>query len=80
MVETNINRAERDNDLIYHQDVPNASSLPAIQPAVIAKAIIPNELTNPSLLVPGNEMLFSGLMGWDTREAISKRCKSHWTL
>ena len=29
-MQKNISRAERDNDLIYHQDVPPASALPLI--------------------------------------------------
>ncbi|KIK63137.1 hypothetical protein GYMLUDRAFT_242199 [Collybiopsis luxurians FD-317 M1] len=64
-------RAERDNDLIYHHDVPPTSSLPVIQQALVAQPATPKGLVNPSLVVPANNMLFSGLMGWGTREAIN---------
>ncbi|KAJ3916204.1 ALIX V-shaped domain binding to HIV-domain-containing protein [Lentinula edodes] len=64
-------RAERDNDLIYHQDVPTGSTLPAIQQATVAQAVTPKELSDPTVLVPLNQMVFSSLMGWGTREAIN---------
>ncbi|KAF5377377.1 hypothetical protein D9757_008033 [Collybiopsis confluens] len=64
-------RAERDNDLIYHHDMPPTSSLPVIQPLIVAQPATPKELSNPHLLVATNEMLFSSLMGWGTREAIN---------
>ncbi|KAJ3520410.1 hypothetical protein NMY22_g12771 [Coprinellus aureogranulatus] len=40
-VEKDVVRAQRDNDLIYHKDVPAASSLPEIQGTNIAKATVP---------------------------------------
>ncbi|KAE9407729.1 BRO1-domain-containing protein [Gymnopus androsaceus JB14] len=70
-IQKELSHAERDNDLIYHHDIPNGSSLPANQQAVVAQATTPKELTNPNLLVPSQEMLFAGLMGWGTREAIN---------
>ncbi|KAJ3987962.1 BRO1-like domain-containing protein [Lentinula detonsa] len=66
-----LTRAERDNDLIYHQDVPAGSSLPVIPQATVAQVIVLKELFDPSVLVPHEQMLFSGLMGWGTREAIN---------
>ncbi|KAJ3836346.1 BRO1-like domain-containing protein [Lentinula raphanica] len=66
-----MNRAERDNDLIYHQDVPAGSSLPAIQQVTLAQVLVPKELLDPSAVIPSDQMLFSGLMGWGTREAIN---------
>ncbi|KAF9069239.1 BRO1-like domain-containing protein [Rhodocollybia butyracea] len=70
-VKKDLNRAERDNDLIYHHDVPTGSSLPLIQQAAVAQATVPKELANPNILVPSQAMLFSELMGWGAREAIN---------
>ncbi|KAF9267708.1 BRO1-domain-containing protein [Marasmius fiardii PR-910] len=64
-------RAERDNDLIYHQDVPVASSLPPIPHAAIAQVTVPKELTNPNSIVASEDMIFSDLVGWGAREAIN---------
>ncbi|KAL0565208.1 pH-response regulator protein palA/rim20, partial [Marasmius crinis-equi] len=69
-LQKDIARAERDNDLIYHQDVPVASSLPSIPHAAVAQMTIPKELTNPTSIVASEDMLFSELVGWGTREAI----------
>ncbi|KAJ4464583.1 BRO1-like domain-containing protein [Lentinula aciculospora] len=71
IIKKELARAERDNDLIYHQDIPTGSLLPAIQQAAIAQATIPKELSYPNVLVHYNQMLFSSLMGWGTREAIN---------
>ncbi|THV03236.1 BRO1-domain-containing protein [Dendrothele bispora CBS 962.96] len=70
-VQKNITRAERDNDLIYHQDVPPASSLPPIIQATIVQMTIPKELANPNIIVNNNDMLFSELVSWGARAAIN---------
>ena len=42
-----ITRAERDNRLIYHETVTSESSLPAILPADMVKATLPQEIEHP---------------------------------
>ncbi|KAJ8072525.1 pH-response regulator protein palA/rim20 [Marasmius tenuissimus] len=69
-LQKDIARAERDNDLIYHQDVPVTSSLPPIPHAAVAQMTIPKELTAPTSIVASEDMIFSELVGWGTREAI----------
>lgn len=59
---------ERDNNCIYHQDVPAPSSLEAIPPAIVAKPIIPTGINNPSSVV-GDGVILSGLEGWGVRTA-----------
>jgi len=71
-VQKSVVRAQRDNDLIYHQDVPTAASLPAIQETSIAKATVPPRLLRPEEVLDGTRPLFSELIGWGAREAISK--------
>lgn len=71
-VEKNIIRAERDNDLIYHQDVPTPSALPPVQETNLANPTVPGGLANPVSVIGARLSLFEGLIGWGAREAISK--------
>src|SRR5258708_14603961 len=41
ILDSNLTRAQRDNDLIYHQDVPSVSSLPVIQSASMVSSTVP---------------------------------------
>lgn len=65
---SSLKRAERDNDLIYHKDVPATSALPPIPHAAIAKITIPIGLANPA---KGTQMILGELLGWGAQEAIS---------
>lgn len=71
-VQKNFNRAERDNDLIYHQDVPAASSLPAIQEAVMAQPLVAKALLEPKTLIKGDAVIFGELLGWGARRAVGE--------
>jgi programmed cell death 6-interacting protein len=64
-------RAQRDNDLIYHQDVPSSAALPPLQKTVLVSATVPKGLSNPQSMLVGQHVLFSDLAGWGTQEAIS---------
>ncbi|KDR76216.1 hypothetical protein GALMADRAFT_247478 [Galerina marginata CBS 339.88] len=64
-------RAQRDNDLIYHQDVPAPSALTAIQETKLVTPNVPKGLLNPDSVIGSRHQLFSGLAGWGTREAIN---------
>lgn len=46
-VKSDLVGAEKDNDMIYLQTVPTSASLPVIPPIVMAKATIPEEITDP---------------------------------
>ncbi|KAF5367502.1 hypothetical protein D9758_003681 [Tetrapyrgos nigripes] len=70
-VQKNITRAERDNDLIYHQDVPPASSLSPIMQGTVVQMTIPKELATPTTIVNSNDMLFTELISWGARAAIN---------
>ncbi|KAG9103109.1 pH-response regulator protein palA/rim20 [Ceratobasidium sp. 370] len=70
-LETNLARAQKDNDLIYHQTVPPESTLPPIVGANMVQSIISNKLQNPSLMVGDTEnALFSGLVAYGVRMAV----------
>ncbi|KAJ7773226.1 BRO1-like domain-containing protein [Mycena metata] len=64
-------RAERDNDLIYHDDVPAASALPPISHSAIAKVTVVPGLLNPESVVGPEGPLFAEMIGWGAQEAIN---------
>lgn len=68
----NITRAERDNDLIYHQDVPAGSALDAIPETAVAQIAIPPGLKNPQSVIGDDSVIFGEMPGWGAGEAISK--------
>ncbi|KAI0065090.1 BRO1-domain-containing protein [Artomyces pyxidatus] len=70
IVETNFTRAQRDNDLIYHQDVPALSALPNIQPVLIAQSTIPSGLQDPKTVLGDEAVIFGELLSWGARMAI----------
>lgn len=72
IVEKELVRSQRDNDLIYHKEVPAASSLPEIQSTNLARATVPGGLSHPEEALKSKRPLFRDLVGWGAREAISK--------
>ncbi|KAF8485939.1 pH-response regulator [Russula ochroleuca] len=70
ILDSNLTRAQRDNDLIYHQDVPSASSLPIIQPASMVSSIVPPGLLEPRRTLGNNNLIFGELIGLGAQTAI----------
>ncbi|TDL25855.1 pH-response regulator [Rickenella mellea] len=70
IVEKSVKRAECDNDLIYHEDVPPSSALNPIQEAGVAQSIVPPGLQDPKSAVGGDGVVFGDLVGWGARVAI----------
>ncbi|KAI0787643.1 pH-response regulator [Fomes fomentarius] len=70
IVEKNISRAERDNDLIYHHDVPPMSALPGLAEVAMAQPIVDPGLQNPKSVVGNDAVIFGELLGWGARLAI----------
>ncbi|KAI0313744.1 BRO1-domain-containing protein [Amylostereum chailletii] len=70
IVEKNLKRAERDNDLIYHHDVPSTSTLPIIPPTSMVRQVVPPTLQDPKAAVGDQPVLFSELLSWGARTAI----------
>ncbi|KAI0049741.1 pH-response regulator [Auriscalpium vulgare] len=70
IVESNVTRAQRDNDLIYHQDVPALSALPVVSPFPVAKSTIPAGIQEPARALGNDAMIFGELLSWGARLAI----------
>ncbi|KAH9945162.1 pH-response regulator [Epithele typhae] len=70
ILQKNITRAERDNDLIYHKDVPPTSALPAIVEVSVAIPTVELGLKDPKTAVGSDGVIFGELLGWGVRTAI----------
>ncbi|KAI0783675.1 pH-response regulator [Abortiporus biennis] len=66
----NLGRAERDNDLIYHQEVLPSSGLSPIVPAALVKPMVPTALLEPKTAIGGDAVIFGELLAWGARTAI----------
>ena len=78
-VQKNISRAERDNDLIYHQDIPPFTALPPIQEVQLAQSAILPELQSPEKCIGDGRIIFAEMIGWGAGVAIGERqsCNRH---
>jgi programmed cell death 6-interacting protein len=72
VVKENLIRAERDNNLIYHNVVPSLPSLLPISPASIVKSDIPSGLQDPQSIVQSDAVIFGELLAWGAKEAIGE--------
>lgn len=70
-MQKNLSRAERDNDLIYHQNVPAPSGIPAIQEVSMVQSIIPPGLRDLKSAIGNDSIIFGEMLGWGAREAIN---------
>ncbi|VVT44308.1 uncharacterized protein SAPINGB_P000373 [Magnusiomyces paraingens] len=66
-IRSDLERAERDNDLIYQKLVPSVSSLPVISPISMAKAVVPPEIKEPTK----DGLLFSYILPYAVYQAAS---------
>ena len=64
-------RAEKDNDLIYHQEVPAASSLPQIKEVGMVQPVISDALREPKNALGNDAVIFGELLGYGAKVAIS---------
>jgi programmed cell death 6-interacting protein len=71
-VQRDITRAERDNDLLYHDTVPALTALPPIEGSNVVQSVIPIGLKNLDTALAGEQMIFGKLPSWAAREAISE--------
>ncbi|KAG0706829.1 hypothetical protein DFH29DRAFT_900228 [Suillus ampliporus] len=58
----NLARAERNDDLIYHQNVPAPSVIPAIQEVSMVQSIIPPGLQDPKSVIGNDGMIFGDML------------------
>lgn len=75
VITTSLKRAEKDNDLIYLQNVPSTSAVPPIVPAEMVKVWVPAEVENPiSAMNDGSILgapLFAKLVPFAVHQAAS---------
>lgn len=76
-LQKSLTRAERDNDLIYHKDVPALSGLPQIEGVTMVKSIIHPGLLDPKSAVDKDGVIFGELLGWGAKVAIGKHAICH---
>ncbi|CAE6515484.1 unnamed protein product [Rhizoctonia solani] len=70
-LEANFSRAQKDNDLIYHQNVPPESTIEPITGVNMVNSVIDNKLKDPSLVIGNTDnALFTGLVSHGVRMAI----------
>ncbi|CCA73787.1 probable palA protein [Serendipita indica DSM 11827] len=69
-IEEQTAKSRRDNDYIYHQDVPPVSALEIIEPANLVNSAVLGGLRDPQTALNGDDALFSGLTSWGARTAI----------
>lgn len=62
--------AQRDNDLIYHQEIPPLSSLDPIDPAALVVSATLGGLKDPDSVLREDQLLFTDLTTWGARLAI----------
>lgn len=55
IIATNLARAEKDNDVIYLENIPSPASLPQIRKTQMVKAAAPTEVSDPVSLMLNNE-------------------------
>ncbi|KAH0833294.1 putative pH-response regulator [Lanmaoa asiatica] len=71
VLQRNLTRAERDNDLIYHKDIPPSSAITPIQDVIVVQSNPLSGLSDPKSVVGSSRVLFGELLGWGAREAVS---------
>ncbi|EJD06562.1 BRO1-domain-containing protein [Fomitiporia mediterranea MF3/22] len=69
-LEKSIVRAERDNDLIYHQVVPPISAVPSIQDISMVQSAVPPGLQDPKSALGNEDVIFGELVGWGAKVAV----------
>ncbi|KAH9942761.1 pH-response regulator [Amylocystis lapponica] len=69
-VQKSFARAERDNDLIYHQEVPPIPALPPIQEVSMVQSVVSPGLSDPKGMIGNDAVIFGELLGWGARVAI----------
>jgi programmed cell death 6-interacting protein len=72
VVGKDLSRAQKDNDLIYHQEIPAAASLPLIKEVGMVQSVISEALTEPKTALGNDAVIFSELLGYGAKVAIGK--------
>ena len=79
ILEKNLIRANRDNDLIYHKDVPAGPALSAILRTSVVQSNVPTQLQDPKSAIGSAPMIFGELLGWGAETAIGQNTVRPWS-
>ncbi|KAF8842107.1 BRO1-domain-containing protein [Paxillus ammoniavirescens] len=71
VLQKHLARAERDNDLIYHNDVPPSSAITPIQEVIVVQSNVPSGLSDLKSVLGDDHILFGEMLGWGAREAVN---------
>lgn len=71
VLQKDLARAQRDNDLIYHKDIPPSSATAPIQDVIMVQSNLASGLSDPKSVVGDDRVLFGELLCWGAREAVS---------
>ncbi|KAI6115655.1 BRO1-like domain-containing protein [Pisolithus croceorrhizus] len=71
VLQKNLGRAQRDNDLIYHCDIPASTAIDPIPEVIMVKSNVPPGLLDPKSLIGTDGILFGDMLGWGAREAVN---------
>ncbi|KAF9223431.1 BRO1-domain-containing protein [Gyrodon lividus] len=71
VLQKNLARAERDNDFIYHKNVPPSSAITPIQEVIMVQSNAPPGLSDLKSVIGNNRVLFGEMLGWGAREAVN---------
>ncbi|KAG8213026.1 putative pH-response regulator protein [Butyriboletus roseoflavus] len=71
VLQRNLARAQRDNDLIYHSDIPPSSGTTPIQDVIMVQSNLLSGLSDPKSVVGDDRVLFGELLSWGAREAVN---------
>ncbi|KAI0077917.1 pH-response regulator [Panus rudis PR-1116 ss-1] len=69
-VEGDLRLAARDNDLIYHKEVPSSSALPPMAEIAMVQSRVSKDLLEPKSALDNSEVIFGDLLSWGTKTAI----------
>ncbi|KAI6025189.1 BRO1-like domain-containing protein [Pisolithus microcarpus] len=70
-LQKNLGRAQRDNDLIYHCDIPASTAADPIVEVIMVKSNVSPGLLDPKSLLGTGGILFGDMLGWGAREAVN---------
>ena len=79
-MEEDLVKREKDNDNIYHHEIIPSSGLVPIAQRSLVTSEVPPELVDPTKILDSDRVIFSELVGWGAKEAISKSLLPFITL
>ncbi|KAI5995857.1 hypothetical protein EDD15DRAFT_2420277 [Pisolithus albus] len=70
-LQKNPGRTQRDNDLIYHCDIPASTAIDPTVDVIMVKSNVSPGLLDPKSLLGTGGILFGDMLGWGAQEAVN---------